>query len=138
MLGLKFLLPTSQQRMSTFTNTTIMQHVLTSTALSSRSIDEVKVSAARKVQMQAQRRRQEAVTKMMKASTHTLPQKIQDLMQPRQTWPSPSPAGLFQSAAATQWIMHFWKQNTSQGGDINSAWLSLHRRHHHTKRPRRL
>ncbi|CAK9040471.1 Uncharacterized protein SCF082_LOCUS29971 [Durusdinium trenchii] len=110
---------------NTFTNTAIMQQVLNSTALSSRKIDQVKVSPGSKVQAESQRHKQETVSKMMKASTHTLPKKIQDLMQPTQSWPSPSPAGLFQSAAATQWIRHFWNQSAPAAEDINRAWLSV-------------
>ena len=43
-------------------------------------------------------------------------------------WPSPSPGALFDSAAATQWLMHYWvekdKGTLPAKVNVNTAWIS--------------
>ena len=116
----------------TFSNTTIMRQVLSSNILGKRGMNVVKASAAQKVQASCQRSQNQAVTKQMKASTHKLPKAIQNMMLPNKgrgasTWPTPNAAAMFQSIAATKWLIHFWefKKGKADAGDINASWLSI-------------
>ena len=116
-----------------FGNTSIMSKILASEILQNRGISVAKASVSDKVTAPAPGKAGEFVSlgSLMKASTHKLPKSMQELMVPRKKqdeWPS-TPAALFDSAAATAWLMHYWpeKDSGSWPGDlnVNSAWLSV-------------
>ncbi|CAE7344097.1 unnamed protein product [Symbiodinium sp. CCMP2592] len=117
-----------------FSNTGIMSKILTSDVLEKRGMTVVKTSMADKVTAPAPGKagHVSSVTGLMKASTHKLPKSMQELMVPRKKkdeWPSPTPAALFDSAAATAWLMHYWPQKDAgswpETVNVNSAWLSV-------------
>ncbi|CAK9091627.1 Probable ubiquitin-conjugating enzyme E2 23 (E2 ubiquitin-conjugating enzyme 23) (Ubiquitin carrier protein 23) [Durusdinium trenchii] len=114
---------------NTFANTAIMSKVLSSQVLEKRKLATVTISNAEKITAETNRTRMSSVVGRLKASTHKLPKQIQDIMQPvpaSKMWPSPSPASLFQSAAATKWLFDYWSQQDALPGvhvDCNSSWL---------------
>ena len=100
-----------------FGNTSIMSKILASEILQNRGISVAKASVSDKVTAPAPGKAGEFVSlgSLMKASTHKLPKSMQELMVPRKKqdeWPS-TPAALFDSAAATAWLMHYWPQKDS-------------------------
>ena len=120
-------------KQNTFSNTRIMAQILASNVLEKRGLQVAKGSTADKVIATPPKHvRCLPVTKLMRASSHKLPRSMQEVMVPKgkkEEWPSPSPGALFQSSAATEWLMHFWmeKQNDQWPPevDVNSAWISI-------------
>ena len=115
-----------------FSNTSIMSKILASEVLEKRGMTVVKATVSDKVTAPAPGKSGQFVSlaALMKASTHKLPKSMQELMVPRKKkdeWPSPTPASLFDSAAATAWLMEYWPQKDSwpETSNVNSAWLSV-------------
>ena len=70
------------------------------------------------------------LAKSLKATQHHLPKAIQNLMVPisgKNRWPSPNPASLFASVAATEWVFKFFGEGreVDPGTTANDAWLSI-------------
>ena len=107
---------------NSFSNTSIFAKLLRSSALGDRKVSTVSVSAAEKVQASVPKG--QALGQAMKASSHKLPKDIQSMML-KQTWPSPAPSALFQSAASTEWLMHFWQNKETFAAGVGAAWLSI-------------
>lgn len=116
---------------STFGNTSIMSKLLSSSTLQNRKVDCVQVAHSTKVEASISRGRKEGVKTIMLSHTHRLPKDMQNLMVPKSklaTWPSPSPASLFQSAASTQWLFEFWEgkgKTLPNNLACNDAWKSV-------------
>ena len=113
-----------------FSNTAIMQRILASDILEARKMNTVKVAASTKVQAGTNRTELNSINALMKASTHNLPKSMQAIMLPQgvtSQWPSPTPHGLWQSAAATQWLFNYWPKAGTfpRGVTCNSAWQSI-------------
>ncbi|CAK9091349.1 Uncharacterized protein SCF082_LOCUS43038 [Durusdinium trenchii] len=124
----KDIIRTSKQ--GQFSNTAIMQRILASDILEARKMNTVKVAASTKVQAGTNRTELNSINALMKASTHNLPKSMQAIMLPQgvtSQWPSPTPHGLWQSAAATQWLFNYWPKAGTfpRGVTCNSAWQSI-------------
>ena len=110
-------------------NTAIMASALRSKVLEGRKVDVVKADVSEKATQQPWNSKCKGSVVGSLRSTGKLAPTVQKLMAPKNkshTWPSPSPASLFQSVAATQWIFTFWANRSTefQGFGINSSWLS--------------
>lgn len=126
--GAKDILRSSKS--STFSNTSIMSKLLSTTSLQARKVDTVSVAKSTKVEasVKGATGSNQAVSNLMKSKTHQLPKDIQELMAPKtkkaSNWPSPSPASLFQGAASTRWLLDFWNGGQNMPADCNEAWKS--------------
>lgn len=110
---------------NSISNTAIMANVLRSGVLEGRQVPMVKANEYEKA-IGPVNVRKEGVRASLRTTSKTLPKEIQQLMMPKKgghTWPSPSPAALFPSAAATQWLFHFWAAKP-QGIGVNEAWVT--------------
>lgn len=110
---------------NSISNTAIMANVLRSGVLEGRQVPMVKASEYEKA-IGPVNVKKESVRASLRTTNKTLPKEIQKLMMPKKagnTWPSPSPAALFPSAAASQWLFHFWELK-ERGLDVNAAWLT--------------
>ena len=119
-------------RHQTFGNTKTMANTLKSGALDERLTPQqmVRGENADKVQAHGAYTR-EPVKGKLTSKGFKLPLSIQKMMLPKSKasgheWPSPSPASLFESVAASEWIFSFF-QNPEQymGKSVNSPWLSV-------------
>lgn len=114
---------------NTMSNTAIMSSALRSQVLQQNKLDVVTAEVALKATETWKTSAKESVVGSLK-NTSKLAPSVQKLMAPKNkqhTWPSPSPASLFQSVAATQWAFKFWSQRQGQFKDfnINAAWPSF-------------
>ena len=103
-----------------------MANVLRSGCLEERKVPILKASNAEKV-VEATGFMKEPVRKKLTSKGHKLPANIQSMMAPKSkdhTWPSPTPAGLFQSVCATEWVFSYFGKGGQQC-NINQAWLSV-------------
>ena len=110
---------------NSISNTAIMANVLRSGVLEGRQVPMVKANEYEKA-IGPVNVSKEGVRASLRTTNKTLPKEIQQLMMPKKgghTWPSPSPAALFPSAAATQWLFHFWAAKP-QGIGVNEAWVT--------------
>ena len=114
---------------NTMSNTAIMATALRSKVLEGRKVEVVKADVSEKATEKPWNSKSRGSVVGSLRSTGKLAPTVQKLMAPKNknhTWPSPSPASLFQSVAATQWIFSFWSKRTTEfeGFGINSSWLS--------------
>ena len=117
---------------SLFSNPSIFANTLKSGALEERKVPCPTVQAAEVATAKSWNKKdKESVNSQLKSQNHKLPKDLQQLMVPKtggNTWPSPSPASLFPSAAATHWLFRSW--NAPPGSplaseSINASWLSF-------------
>ncbi len=118
---------------SSFSNPTIFANCLRSGALEERKVPCLKLEVAQKVVASPfQRAGKVGINSMLRSQGHKLPEKIQKMMVPKSkanSWPSPAPATLFSSAAATTWLFAYF---SAKPGDAikkhgaNAAWLAGH------------
>ena len=113
---------------SSFSNTTIMANTLRSGALEERKVACAKATEMDKAMYGTFRtQKKEGVAKQLRSQGHDLGENMQRLMVPKSkvhTWPSPSPASLFGSTAATMWLFHYWGNAALKEVNVNSSWLS--------------
>jgi len=117
---------------SAFSNPTIFANCLRSGALEERKTPCLKLEAAQKaVATPFQRAGKVGINSMLRSQGHKLPKELQKMMVPKgktNTWPSPAPATLFASAAATTWLFAYFSSNPGDAikeQGVNAAWLSL-------------
>eukprot|EP00438_Fugacium_kawagutii_P019946 Skav209629 [mRNA] locus=scaffold4224:82940:87399:+ [translate_table: standard] len=120
-------------RSKTFGNVTIMANTIRSKALEERQTPTLQFSQAQKI-MKAnlvdQGSKKEGVAKALVSKGHHLPKEIQNMMLPKtqkaNSWPSPNPASIFQSVAASEWLALVFSDAGGGGGaDANDAWASV-------------
>ena len=112
---------------NSISNIAIMANALRSKVLEERKIQIITgMQSAKAFGPGATFQQKEGVKKALTCSGKKLPKEIQLLMSPKKkdnTWPSPTPAALFPSAAATEWLFNYWQKGQAQ--NVNSAWLSF-------------
>eukprot|EP00438_Fugacium_kawagutii_P036662 Skav236023 [mRNA] locus=scaffold1524:87232:91566:- [translate_table: standard] len=119
-------------RSQTFGNVTIMANTIRSKALEERQTPTIRFSQAQKL-MQAtfvdKGKQKEGVAHALVSRGHHLPKEVQDMMLPKTQkasfWPSPNPASIFQSVAATEWIFKAFSDIAGLGANVNAAWASV-------------
>ena len=110
-----------------FGDTQIMANVLRSGCLEERKVPMVGLTNAQKV-VEGAAFLKEPIAKKLATKGHKLTGNLQEMMLPKsrwQTWPSPSPASLFQAVCATEWLMKFCGKPQEYTCSINEAWLSV-------------
>ena len=111
-------------RKNTIPDLSIMYGTLSSGALEQRKVDQIKVEPSEVVYACAARLTSTKQT--LNPSSHKLDAGLQRMMSRRQGknhWPSPAPASLFPSLAATEWLMSFLR-GEHPGCSVDSAWIS--------------
>ena len=115
-------------RCKTFGNVRIMSNTLASKALEERGTPVVKVQQGEKTMAQSN----DATGSVARALTvkgYKMPKSIQSMMLPVNVgsnyWPSPSPASLFQTVAATEWVFAFFQSTSFQNVAVEAAWVSV-------------
>ena len=118
-----------ESKSNTVTNTAIMSNALRSKVLEGRKVQCINAEVVQKaLGPQWNCKHKGGIVRSLKTAGKALPPTLQHLMKPKSkihTWPSPSPASLFQSVASSQWVFEYWehkKKYEDQG--INSAWLT--------------
>ena len=117
------------QKNDQFSDTQVMANVLRSGCLEERKVPIIGLTNAQKVTEGAAFLK-EPITKKLVTKGHKLTGNLQEIMlpkNPQQTWPSPSPASLFQAVCATEWVMEFFGKPLDQSYtcSIGTAWLSV-------------
>ena len=110
-------------------DTRLFANMLRSGCLEERHVPLIAATNAEKVQEGAGFMR-EPIARKLNTKGHKLSGNLQHMMLPKtkqETWPSPSPASLFQGVCATEWCMKFFGQPTGEEYKcgINAAWLSV-------------
>ena len=109
-------------------DTKLMAHVLRSGCLEERKVEMVRATNAEKV-VEDSAFMKEPIAKRLTSRGHKLPQNLQSMMLPKSkdsAWPSPTPAGLFDSVCATEWVFEYFGQNGHQYQcNINQSWLTV-------------
>ena len=97
-------------------DTKLMAHVLRSGCLEERKVEMVRATNAEKV-VEDSAFMKEPIAKRLTSRGYKLPQNLQSMMLPKSkdsAWPSPTPAGLFDSVCATEWVFEYFGQNGHQ------------------------
>ena len=115
---------------NSISNTAIMANALRSKVLEQRKVACItpeQAAAAKATHSTWQQKFKNPVVSSLRTHGKKLTPGMQKMMVPQTSWPSPNPASLFTSAAATQWLFTFWgaKDGVWQGCDVNSSWLSF-------------
>ena len=115
---------------NSISNTAIMANVLRSGVLEQRKVSCItseQAAAAKATQGTWQQQSKSPVVSSLRTHGKKLTTGMQKMLVPQTSWPSPNPASLFTSAAATQWLFTFWnaKDGVWQGCDVNASWLSF-------------
>ena len=118
---------------NSISNTAIMANALRSGVLQQRKVSCVTpqdAAVSKATGSHAGPWSREPVAHSLRTQGKKLPKELQKMMMPQHqdhTWPSPTPAALFPSAAATAWLFTYWPNcGTSwKGYGVNSAWLSF-------------
>ena len=111
-------------RQNSMSDSTIMYGTINSGALTQRKLTCVEVDPQDIIY--SSNKRQTPIKKSLTPSSHHLDPGLQRMMRRRQGknhWPSPSPASLFPSLSATEWVFS-WMQGQHPGQSIDDAWLS--------------
>ena len=111
-------------RKNTLPDVSVMYGTLSSGALEQRKVDLIKVEPSEVIYSNASKLG--SIKQTLNPSSHKLDAGLQRMMQRRQGknhWPSPAPASLFPSLAATEWLMSFLK-GEHPGSSVDSAWIS--------------
>eukprot|EP00438_Fugacium_kawagutii_P028052 Skav235470 [mRNA] locus=scaffold1269:62205:66386:- [translate_table: standard] len=115
---------------ATHGNVKIMSNTLKSGCLEGRKAPLVQPQAQDKVMADGSFVK-ESVAKKLTSSGFKLPPEVQKMMLPKtkasgNEWPSPTPATLFKSVAATEWLFTFFqKAGKFPGKSANSSWYSV-------------
>jgi hypothetical protein len=113
-------------RTNTVSLTSIQHQLVMSQALEERQVKSVQVTEADKVFANRATFTQPVVYKMNPRSVK-LPLSLQKMMAKQgvnNSWPSPSPASLFPSLAATEWVFTFWGADLPPEA-LEKAWMTL-------------
>lgn len=116
---------------NSLSNTAVMSNALRSGVLEQRKVDMVSFDAVAKAMGPTWNEKWKgSVASSLRSKGTPMTKQIQRLMLPQSkkmghSWPTPAPASLFTSVAATTWLFAYWGNPLYRDFGANSSWISV-------------